>query len=107
MINMRVLTCLTVPVLGSHRDANPRHCDHRVGIRRRMLVGNRGRPTVPLTTSTVDPTITEPREATRPDSDSIGVPDELAFTATLIGGGTIDAVSLAGTDVLFWFWTPG
>ena len=69
--------------------------------------GTGGAATGPLTTSTVDPTITEPREATRPDSDSIGVPDELAFTATLIGGGTIDAVSLAGTDVLFWFWTPG
>jgi hypothetical protein len=56
---------------------------------------------------TIDSTITEPHEATQPDSDSIGVPDELEFTATLIGGGTIDAVSLAGTDVLFWFWTPG
>ena len=63
--------------------------------------------TVPLTTLTIDSTITEPHEATQPDSDSIGVPDELEFTATLIGGGTIDAVSLAGTDVLFWFWTPG
>jgi hypothetical protein len=47
---------------------------------------------------TIDSTITEPHEATQPDSE---------FTATLIGGGTIDAVSLAGTDVLFWFWTPG
>ena len=69
--------------------------------------GTGGSATVPLTTSTVDPTITEPHEATQPDSDSISVPDELEFKATLIGGGTIDAVSLAGTDVFFWFWTPG
>lgn len=57
--------------------------------------------------ATVPSTIAEPHGATRLDSDSIGVPDELEFAATLIGGGTIDAVSLAGTDVFFWFWTPG
>ena len=69
--------------------------------------GTRGSATVPPVTLTVDATIAEPHEATRLDSDSIGVPDKLEFTATLIGGGTIDAVSLAGTDVLVWFWTPG
>ena len=85
-----------------------------IGIAVIMLVfavacssGTRGSATVPPVTLTVDATIAEPHEATRLDSDSIGVPDELEFTATLIGGGTIDAVSLAGTDVLFWFWTPG
>ncbi len=63
--------------------------------------------TVPLTTFRIDSTITEPHEATQPDSDSISVPDELEFKATLIGGGTIDAVSRAGPDVFLWFWTQG
>ena len=63
--------------------------------------------TVPQPTVRIDSTITEPHAATQPDSAAISVPAELEFKATLIGGGTIDAVSLAGTDVLFWFWTPG
>ncbi|MEC8948349.1 MAG: hypothetical protein VX219_00235 [Actinomycetota bacterium] len=67
----------------------------------------RGSTTVPPTTSTADPTIAEPHEAAQLDSGPIGVPDELKFTATLIGGGTIDGRSLVGSDVLFWFWTPG
>jgi hypothetical protein len=33
-------------------------------------------------------------------------PEALRFTAPLVGGGTIDAASLAGTPVLFWFWAP-
>ena len=63
--------------------------------------------TVPPTTPAADSAIAEPHETTQLDSDPIGIPDELEFTATLIGGGTIDGESLMGTDVLFWFWTPG
>ena len=63
--------------------------------------------TVPPTTPAADSAIAEPHETTQLDSDPIGIPDELEFTATLIGGGTIDGESLVGTDVLFWFWTPG
>jgi hypothetical protein len=33
-------------------------------------------------------------------------PDALRFTAPLVGGGSIDAASLAGQPVLFWFWAP-
>ena len=62
---------------------------------------------VPPTTPAADSAIAEPHETTQLDSDPIGIPDELEFTATLIGGGTIDGESLVGTDVLFWFWTPG
>ena len=69
--------------------------------------GTRDATTVPPTTPAADSAIAEPHETTQLDSDPIGIPDELEFTATLIGGGTIDAVSLAGTDVFFWFWTPG
>lgn len=63
--------------------------------------------TVPPTTPAADSAIAEPHETRQLDSDPIGIPDELEFTATLIGGGTIDGESLVGTDVLFWFWTPG
>ena len=69
--------------------------------------GTRGSTTVPPTTSRADSTIAEPHEAAQLDSGPTGVPDELEFTATLIGGGTIDGGSLAGADVLFWFWPPG
>ena len=69
--------------------------------------GTRDATTVPPTTPAVDSAIAEPHETTQLDSDPIGIPDELEFTATLIGGGTIDGESLMGTDVLFWFWTPG
>ena len=38
--------------------------------------------------------------ATAPSSDT------LAFTAPLVGGGTIDLAQYAGTPVLLWFWAP-
>ena len=69
--------------------------------------GTQDATTVPPTTPADDSAIAEPHETTQLDSDPIGIPDELEFTATLIGGGTIDGESLMGTDVLFWFWTPG
>ena len=69
--------------------------------------GTRDATTVPPPTPADDSAIAEPHETTQLDSDPIGIPDELEFTATLIGGGTIDGESLMGTDVLFWFWTPG
>jgi hypothetical protein len=34
-------------------------------------------------------------------------PDILQFTAPLIGGGTFDASTVAGTPTVFWFWAPG
>jgi hypothetical protein len=34
------------------------------------------------------------------------IPVELEFTATLVGGEPFDGTSVAGQDVLFWFWTP-
>ncbi|MDG2428055.1 MAG: hypothetical protein P8M16_06465 [Acidimicrobiales bacterium] len=40
------------------------------------------------------------------NSTSYKIPDELAFTATLIGGEQFDGTILASKDVLFWFWTP-
>ncbi len=69
--------------------------------------GTQGSDTIPPPNLIGDSTIAGHHEATRLDSDLSGVPEELEFTATLIGGGTIDATSLTGTDILFWFWTPG
>jgi hypothetical protein len=34
------------------------------------------------------------------------VPDVLAFTAPLVGGGELDASTLAGETAVFWFWSP-
>ncbi|MGI8792515.1 MAG: hypothetical protein ACR2H3_04970 [Acidimicrobiales bacterium] len=33
-------------------------------------------------------------------------PTVLDFTAPLVGGGTFDAGSTAGTDLAVWFWSP-
>jgi thiol-disulfide isomerase/thioredoxin len=37
---------------------------------------------------------------------SAPVPDELDFTAPVLGGGELDARTLAGKDALFYFWAP-
>jgi hypothetical protein len=34
------------------------------------------------------------------------VPDSLAFSAPLVGGGTLDFSQYAGKPVLLWFWAP-
>lgn len=34
------------------------------------------------------------------------VPEALQFTSTLVDGTAFDAATLAGGDVLFWFWAP-
>lgn len=35
------------------------------------------------------------------------VPEALRFTAPLVGGGTLDATTLADKPTVFWFWAPG
>lgn len=39
-------------------------------------------------------------------SDAVAVPAALQFSAPLVGGGEIDATTLAGTPTVFWFWAP-
>jgi len=34
-------------------------------------------------------------------------PEVLRFTAPLVGGGTLDASTLADRPTVFWFWAPG
>lgn len=41
-----------------------------------------------------------------PAPTTAAVPEVLAFTATLVGGGSFDAASLAGRPALLWFWAP-
>ena len=37
---------------------------------------------------------------------SADVPENLAFTADLLGGGQLAGGDLAGRDVVLWFWAP-
>ena len=38
--------------------------------------------------------------------DVVAAPAALQFTAPLVGGGELDAATLAGKPTLFWFWAP-
>ena len=38
--------------------------------------------------------------------DVVTAPASLQFTAPLVGGGDIDAATLAGKPTRFWFWAP-
>ena len=45
--------------------------------------------------------------ATEPAAgDVVAAPASLQFTAPLVGGGELDAATLAGKPTLFWFWAP-
>ncbi|MEY4174156.1 MAG: hypothetical protein RI900_1321 [Actinomycetota bacterium] len=45
--------------------------------------------------------------ATGCGSDPVADPAALRFTAPLVGGGTLDASTLADKPTVFWFWAPG
>ena len=47
-----------------------------------------------------------PTAETSPASSLNTVPEALQFTSTLVDGTAFDAATLAGGDVLFWFWAP-
>jgi hypothetical protein len=51
-------------------------------------------------------TVSEPSRASESEPVPYEIPVELEFTATLVGGELFDGTSVAGQDVLFWFWTP-
>jgi len=60
-----------------------------------------------------DPTTQEPAAApaapastAAPATTAAAVPAALAFTATQVGGGTMNLAKYAGTPVLLWFWAP-
>ena len=39
-------------------------------------------------------------------SQPVAAPAALQFTAPLVGGGTLNLASYAGTTVALWFWAP-
>ena len=41
-----------------------------------------------------------------PAGDAVTVPAALQFSAPLVGGGELDAATLAGAPTVFWFWAP-
>ena len=41
-----------------------------------------------------------------PTDAAIVVPEALAFTAPLVGGGEFDGAAMAGKPTVFWFWAP-
>ncbi len=45
-------------------------------------------------------------DAVPTDVDAVAVPAALQFSAPLVGGGELDASSLAGKPTVFWFWAP-
>ena len=61
---------------------------------------------------TTDVPVAEPAAAepaagdTPPADDVVAAPAALQFTAPLVGGGELDAATLAGKPTLFWFWAP-
>ena len=44
--------------------------------------------------------------ATAADADAGAVPALLQFSAPLVGGGSLDAATLANKPTAFWFWSP-
>jgi hypothetical protein len=44
--------------------------------------------------------------STAPRPAPAGITAVLAFTAPVLGGGSLDGASLAGKPVAFWFWAP-
>lgn len=56
-----------------------------------------------------EPTPTQTADAPSADvgpAPSSDVPALLQFTSPLVGGGELDAATLAGTPTAFWFWAP-
>ena len=53
------------------------------------------------------PTADDPGESEAGEVSTVTVPDELQFTTqTVADGAPFDAASLAGRDVILWFWAP-
>jgi len=65
-------------------------------------------------TTTTDATVTDTTTESTTGSDDPApteapaavVPEALAFTAPLVGGGTFDGAAVAGKPTVFWFWAP-
>ena len=51
----------------------------------------------PVTAATTDTAV---------EGGAVAAPSALQFSAPLVGGGELDATSLAGKPTVFWFWAP-
>lgn len=64
----------------------------------------------PATDAAAAPSTDVPAADTAPAADvaddGVTAPASLQFTAPLVGGGELDAATLAGKPTLFWFWAP-
>jgi peroxiredoxin len=64
----------------------------------------------PATDAAAAPSTDVPAADTAPAGDAaddgVTAPASLQFTAPLVGGGELDAATLAGKPTLFWFWAP-
>jgi hypothetical protein len=49
----------------------------------------------------------DPATGAVPSTGGATDPSALAFAAPLVGGGTLDARTLADKPTVFWFWAPG
>ncbi|TDD69872.1 redoxin domain-containing protein [Jiangella aurantiaca] len=73
--------------------------------------GTEAAPAPSSTAATPSPTpsstaTTEPPPASTTPSPEVAVPEELAFVAPTVDGGTFDGASLAGQPAVLWFWAP-
>ena len=66
--------------------------------------GDAGAPTTaaPAAGATVATTAAD----TDPGEGDAPTPELLQFTAPLVGGGSFEAATVAGTPTVFWFWAP-
>ncbi len=68
-----------------------------------------GGTAAPTSTPSVTPTPTPtPTPSATPEEEApeVEVPEELAFTAATLDGGTFDGASLVGRPAVLWFWAP-
>lgn len=59
----------------------------------------------PAVSAAAEPAAAEPA-ADPVEAAPVVVPASLQFSAPLVGGGNLDATTLAGKPTVFWFWAP-
>jgi hypothetical protein len=62
--------------------------------------------TEPTTDASTDPTTDDDATTGTAEPPPVAVPEALAFTAPLVGGGEFDGASVADKPTVFWFWAP-
>lgn len=66
-----------------------------------------GSDSTPITSDVAPATTpTAVADSSGADQSNAAAPAALQFSAPLVGGGELDASSLAGKPTVFWFWAP-